>query len=131
MHHLPDSHRTKHLTTDQLREGFLVQGLFTPGKITLRHVDLDRVVLGGAVPTNAPLTLEAPESIRAEYFTERREVGILNIGARGSVRVDGTRHELEHRDALYVGRGSRSIVLESDNAAQAARFYIISYPAHS
>ena len=129
--HLPDAHRARSLSTDGLRSSFLVQGLFTPGAITLRHLDLDRVVLGGAVPIGAPLALEAPASIAAEYFAERRELGILNIGASGAITVDGTRHVMRKRDALYVGRGSKSIVLESDDATRPARFYIVSYPAHA
>ncbi len=129
--HLPDAHRARSLSTDALRSSFLVQRLFTPGAITLRHLDLDRVVLGGAMPTSAALALEAPASIAAEYFAERRELGILNIGASGAITVDGTRHVMSKRDALYVGRGSKSIVLESDDAKRPARFYIVSYPAHA
>jgi len=131
MHYLPDSHRTKHLTTVELRQGFLVEDLFTPGQVALRHVDLDRVVLGGAVPTNQKLSLEAPESLRAEYFAERREIGILNVGATGTVSVAGKLYTLDNRDALYVGRGSRDVTFESADVATPARFYIISYPAHS
>ncbi|HEY9227937.1 MAG TPA: 5-dehydro-4-deoxy-D-glucuronate isomerase [Gemmatimonadaceae bacterium] len=131
MHYLPDAERTKHLTTEELRSGFLVQGLFTPGMITLRHIDLDRVVLGGAVPTNTPLLLEAPESLRAEYFTERRELGVLNVGGRGAISVEGKRYAMEYRDVLYVGRGSRQVQFESDDAARSARFYLVSYPAHA
>ena len=131
MQHLPDAHRTKTLTTDELRSNFLVQGLFTRGKVTLRHLDLDRVVLGGAVPLVEPLHLEAPASLAAEYFAERREIGILDIGARGTIVVDGHRYEMDKQDVLYVGRGSKSVSFESDDAAQPARFYIISYPAHA
>jgi len=130
MHYLPDSHRTRHLTTAELRQGFLLEDLFTSGQVTLRHVDLDRVVLGGAVPTERVLSLHAPESLRAEYFAERREAGILNVGGAGSMTVDGQRYELDNRDALYVGRGSRDVTFESADAARPARFYIISYPAH-
>jgi 4-deoxy-L-threo-5-hexosulose-uronate ketol-isomerase len=108
-----------------------VQGLFRPGAITLRHLDLDRVVLGGAVPAGAPLTLEAAASMAAEYFAERREVGILNIGGSGAITVDGRRYAMNKQDVLYVGRGSKSIVLESDDATRPARFYIVSYPAHA
>lgn len=131
MHQLPDAHRTKHLSTDELRSGFLVQGLFTLGRITLRHVDLDRVVLGGAVPLTEPLRLEAPASLAAAYFTERRELGILNVGARGTITVDGHRYAMDGRDVLYVGRGSKDVVFESDDAARPARFYLVSYPAHA
>jgi 4-deoxy-L-threo-5-hexosulose-uronate ketol-isomerase len=131
MHQLPDAHRTKHLTTDELRSGFLIQGLFALGRITLRHVDLDRVVLGGAVPLAEPLRLEAPPSLAAAFFAERREVGVLNVGARGTITVDGHRYAMDGRDVLYIGKGSKDVGFESDDAARPARFYIVSYPAHS
>jgi 4-deoxy-L-threo-5-hexosulose-uronate ketol-isomerase len=131
MQRLPDAQRTAQLATRDLRAGFLVQGLFRIGEIVLRHVDLDRVVLGGAVPSGQALRLEPPASLAASYFAERREIGILNIGAPGTITVDGHRYAMDVRDALYVGRGSREISLESDDAARPARFYIISYPAHS
>lgn len=130
MHLLPDQHRASRLSTDELRAAFLVQGLFAPGEIRLRHIDLDRVVLGGAVPTGRALRLEAPASLAASTFLERREVGILNIGQRGSVVVDGERHGLDARDVLYAGRGSRDVVFESDDGERPARFYLVSYPAH-
>jgi len=130
MEHLPDAYRTRTLSTDNLRTSFLVQGLFNAGEITLRHFDIDRVVLGGAVPVASSLSLDAPPSLAAEYFAERREIGLLNIGGRGSITVDGQRYALEKRDALYVGRGSEQILLASDDAATPARFYIVSYPAH-
>jgi 4-deoxy-L-threo-5-hexosulose-uronate ketol-isomerase len=131
MHFLPDATRTRGMTTEELRASFLVQGLFVPGAITLRHIDLDRVVLGGAVPTTSPLELEAPAGLLAAYFCERRELGVLNIGGRGTVTVDGTSHALGKRDVLYVGRGSRDVLFESDDAATPARFYLVSYPAHA
>jgi len=131
MHRLPDAQRTKQLSTDELRSSFLVDGLFTLGEITLRHIDLDRVVLGGAVPLGDPLRLSAPESLAAEYFAERRELGILNIAARGTIVVDGHRYAMDCQDVLYVGRGSKDVVFESDDAARPARFYIVSYPAHA
>jgi 4-deoxy-L-threo-5-hexosulose-uronate ketol-isomerase len=131
MQYVPDAERTKRLTTDELRAGFLVQGLFEPGAVTLRHIDLDRVVLGGAVPLERPLDLEAPASLAAEFFAERREIGMLNIGGPGAVTVDDTSYEMAPRDVLYVGRGSRHISLASDNVTRAARFYIVSYPSHA
>jgi 4-deoxy-L-threo-5-hexosulose-uronate ketol-isomerase len=131
MQFLPDPVRTKSLSTDELRSAFLVQGLFVPGQINLRRVDLDRVVLGGAVPTSAPLTLQAPEELLASFFCERRELGVLNIGASGTVTVDGTKHTLGNKDLVYVGRGSRSVTFASDNASTPARYYLVSYPAHA
>ena len=131
MHHLPDAQRTKILSTDDLRASFLVGGLFKLGEITLRHVDLDRVLLGGAVPLGDPLRLDAPPSLAASYFAERREIGILNIAARGTIVVDGHRYAMDCQDVLYVGRGSKDVSFESDDAARPARFYIVSYPAHA
>jgi 4-deoxy-L-threo-5-hexosulose-uronate ketol-isomerase len=119
------------MTTDELRASFLVEGLFEPGAVNLRHIDLDRVVLGGAVPTNAALKLTAPAELLAEYFCERRELGVLNIGAAGRVIVDGVAYALGNRDLVYVGRGSRNVSFESDDALKPARFYLVSYPAHA
>jgi 4-deoxy-L-threo-5-hexosulose-uronate ketol-isomerase len=119
------------MSTEELRAHFLVQNLFEDGAINLRRIDLDRLVLGGAVPTTAPLTLEAPAELLAEYFCERREVGILNIGGSGSVSIDGKTQRLEKRDLAFAGRGSRSVTFSSDDSANPARFYLVSYPAHA
>jgi 4-deoxy-L-threo-5-hexosulose-uronate ketol-isomerase len=129
MHSLPDAQRTRGLSTAELRASFLIADLFVAGTIALRHVELDRVVVGGAVPTSEPLTLDAPPSLLAMYFTERRELGVLNIG--GSVVVDGRRFVLTARDALYIGRGSKDVVFMSDDSSRPARYYLVSYPAHA
>ena len=131
LHMLADAARAARMTTDELRASFLVQGLFAPGRINLRRIDLDRVVLGGAVPTGAPLQLEAPTDLLATFFCERRELGVLNIGGAGTVLVDGTAYALGTRDLVYVSRGSRDVVFGSDDTANPARFYLVSYPAHA
>jgi 4-deoxy-L-threo-5-hexosulose-uronate ketol-isomerase len=131
MHYVPDALHTRSLGTDELRSAFLLTDLFRPGQIVLRPIDLDRAVLGGAVPTSASLRLDAPEYLRAGYFTERRELGVLNIGGNGKVVVDGKPYALRPCDVLYVGRGSREILFSSDTAATPARFYLASYPAHA
>lgn len=131
MHTMPDAVRTKTMTTDELREHFLVQGLFQPGEINLRYIDLDRVVLGGAVPTTSPLRLETPTDLLAEFFCQRRELGVLNIGAAGRVTVDGTVYALGRRDLVYVARGSKEVTFESDESTEPSRFYLVSYPAHA
>lgn len=131
MKYMPDAASTARMTTDELRDHFLVQGLFVPGAINLCHIDLDRVMLGGAVPTITPLTLEVPPELLAQFFCERRELGVLNIGAPGTVTVDGLSHALGNRDLVYVGRGSRDVVFASDSAALPARFYLVSYPAQA
>ncbi len=131
LHTLPDAVRAARMTTDELRASFLVQGLFQAGTINLRRIDLDRLVLGGAVPLACPLTLEAPADLLASFFCERRELGVLNIGAPGGVSVDGTSYALANRDLVYVSRGSRAVTFSSDDAANPARFYLVSYPAHA
>ena len=131
MQYFPNPTHARTLGTEQLREHFLLTDLFRQGEIVLRPIDLDRAVLGGAVPTKTPLRLDAPASLRAEYFTERRELGVLNIGGRGRVVVDGASHALCAKDVLYVGRGSREVLFASEDAEQPARFYLVSYPAHA
>ncbi len=131
MHYLPHAAATSGMTTDELRAHFLVTGLFHPGAVTLRPVDLDRVVLGGAVPLAEPLALPTVEYLRADYFCERRELGVLNTGGAGTVTVDGAAYPLAAHDVLYVGRGSRDVTFASDDAAEPARFYLVSYPAHA
>lgn len=131
MRYLPHAAATRHLDTDGLRTHFLVQNLFVPGRVQLEMVDLDRVVLGGAVPLAEALTLECPAALRADYFCERREIGVLNIGGAGSVDVDGESFALSAHDALFIGRGSRAVRFHSDDASSPARFYMVSYPAHA
>lgn len=126
-----DAVRYSRMTTDELRSAFLVDGLFSPGQIDLAYIDHDRTVLGSAIPLHEPLTLETGPDLRAAYFTERREIGVLNIGGAGTVHVNGTAHSLAARDALYIGRGNESIAFSSVDAAHPAEFYLLSYPAHA
>ncbi len=131
MRFLPDARTAATLNTNDLRASFLVRDIFAPGTITLELVDLDRVIVGGAVPVDVPLALGAPPEILAQYFCERRELGVLNVGGAGSVAVDGTAYPVGTRDVLYVGRGSRDVTFASDDATTPARFYLVSYPAHA
>ncbi|NLP34843.1 MAG: 5-dehydro-4-deoxy-D-glucuronate isomerase [Clostridiales bacterium] len=119
----------KHYTTDRLREEFLIQNLFEAGEIKTVYSHIDRIIIGGAVPVE-PLTLKAGEEIRAEYFLQRRELGIINIGGKGTVTIDGTVYELEFKDGLYVGMGSKDIVFASADEKNPAYFYFNSAPAH-
>jgi 4-deoxy-L-threo-5-hexosulose-uronate ketol-isomerase len=128
---MPGAEQVTRMSTQELRSSFLIEDLFRANEITLHAIDLDRVIVGSAVPLRQPLQLGAPEAIAAEYFTERRELGVLNIGDAGRVAVDGATYELAARDGLYIGRGSREISFASDDANQPARFYLISYPAHA
>lgn len=128
---MADEIRYRTMNTDELRGTFLLSDLFQPGAVQLVYVDLDRTVIGSVVPLESALTLPAPDLLRAEYFTERRELGVLNIGGAGTAVVSGKRFELETRDALYVGRGSREVVFESADAYNPAEFYLLSYSAHA
>jgi 4-deoxy-L-threo-5-hexosulose-uronate ketol-isomerase len=126
-----DQVRYRQMSTAELRQAFLIEDLFTPGTVTLVYLDLDRAVVGSAVPLASPLSLPTPHLLRATCFTERRELGVLNIGAPGSVTVDGASHDLDRLDALYIGRGDHSISFSSADSAHPAEFYLLSYPAHS
>jgi 4-deoxy-L-threo-5-hexosulose-uronate ketol-isomerase len=126
-----DAVRYPRMTQQELRDAFLVDGLFHAGRIDLVYVDLDRTVVGSAVPLGEPLRLETDPDLRAEYFLERRELGVMNIGGPGTVYVDGEELRLAPRDAVYVGRGAHDVLFASVDAACPAEFYLLSYPAHA
>lgn len=119
-------------TTAELRHTFLIESLFSADRVDLNYWETDRTIVGSAVPVAGPLMLEASrKELAADYFLERREIGILNIGGEGSVEVDGTAHAMSKLDCLYVGRGANSVVFTSRSAAEPAKFYLLSYPAHT
>ena len=126
-----DAVRYPTMTTEELRDAFVLSDLFQPGSLELTYVDLDRTVVGSAVPTTAPLVLPNNETLKAAFFLERRELGVLNIGAAGTVTVDGESFALGNLDALYIGRGKKSVQFESADAKASAEFYLLSYPAHA
>lgn len=120
----------KHYTTDRLREEFLIQDLFIPGEIKLVYSHIDRIITGAAVPVE-PLTLTAGAGLRANYFLERREMGIINVGGKGTVTVDGKVYTLDYKDGMYIGKGAEDIVFASVDGAEPAKFYLNSAPAHT
>jgi 4-deoxy-L-threo-5-hexosulose-uronate ketol-isomerase len=128
---IADPVRYPTMTTAQIRETFLVDALYQPGALGLTYIDLDRAVVGMAAPLERSLALPADEALRAEFFTERREIGALNIGGSGAIEANGKSHKLENLDCLYIGRGTREIVFESDDPHAPAVFYLLSYPAHA
>ncbi|MGA2445020.1 MAG: 5-dehydro-4-deoxy-D-glucuronate isomerase [Opitutaceae bacterium] len=130
LHYFPSPAEANTLGTEPLREQFLITGLFQPGQVTAHYTDLDRMIVGTAVPTTAPLALPSAKETGTAFFLERREIGILNIGAPGAVRVGAVRHALNPLDCLYVGLGEREVVFENGSAGQ-AQFYFISTPAHA
>jgi 4-deoxy-L-threo-5-hexosulose-uronate ketol-isomerase len=118
------------MTTSELRETFLIDSLASPGELRLGYMDLDRAVVGMATPLDNPLPLATDPALRAEYFLERRELGALNIGGNGRIRVSENSYALSSLECLYIGRGNAEVVFESDDAADPAVFYLLSYPAH-
>ena len=129
--YLPDQARTETLGTADLRKAFLVETVFVPGRIELFHFDVDRAVIGGAMPTTAALTLEAPPELRATYFCERREIGIINIAGPGKITCDDKVFSVKTRECVYIGRGTKKVVFESDDPTAPAAFYLTSFPAHT
>ncbi len=119
------------MTAQELRSRFLICDLFRPGRVELVYTDVDRAVVGGLVPGTAPLELEGSREMACDYFCERREAGVINLGAPGTVTVDGKAFGLGPRDCLYIGRGSRKVQFTSASAQQPAMFYLASYPAHA
>ncbi|PRY37124.1 4-deoxy-L-threo-5-hexulose uronate isomerase [Spirosoma oryzae] len=121
---------TRQFNTTELRENFLIETLFTPNSLQLCYSHYDRVIVGGAMPVDSPVDLPTYPELRSDFFLERRELGIINVGGAGSVTVDGQTYELAKLDGLYVGRGSRSVSFASQQADAPARFYLLSSPAH-
>ncbi|GAB3929090.1 5-dehydro-4-deoxy-D-glucuronate isomerase [Kribbella albertanoniae] len=113
--------------TAGLRAQYLVDDLFTPDAVTAVLTHHDRIVLAGAVPASGPLTLNTWPELRSEYFLERREAGIVNVGGPGTVTADGTKYELTTGACLYVGRGTREVIFEGTDSA----FYVFSANAHT
>ena len=128
---MADPVRYPAMTTAQIRETFLIDSLYVPGTLTQAYVDLDRALVGMASPLTTPITLTPEEALRANYFMERRELGALNIGGKGTIQVDGKPFALDNLDCLYIGRGAKEVVFESSDMASPAIFYLLSYLAHA
>lgn len=125
-HHPNDA---KNYTTEDLRREFLINDLFVENQIKLVYTMYDRLIVGGIMPTDKALTLETIDELKAPYFLERRELGIINVGGKGKVTVDGTVYELNNKEALYIGKGNKEVTFEAVNGEQ-PYFYINSAPAH-
>ncbi|EHK55691.1 5-dehydro-4-deoxy-D-glucuronate isomerase [Allomesorhizobium alhagi] len=115
--------------TERLRSEFLVENLFRPGRIEFAYTHVDRLIVGGAVPTDKPLAFGDGADVGTPHLFTAREMGIANLGGGGTIIVDGKSFALANRDILYVGRGAKEITLASDDAAEPARFYMNSVPA--
>ncbi len=122
---------SKFYTTEELREHYLQENIFSADEILLTYTHVDRMIFGGAMPTNKSLELVAGDELRADYFLQRRELGVINIGGDGTIEIDGTAYEMNTQDGIYVGMGNKKIVFSSKDAKNPAKFYINSAPAHT
>jgi 4-deoxy-L-threo-5-hexosulose-uronate ketol-isomerase len=120
----------KNYDTDRLREEFLIQKVFREDEIYLVYSHIDRIITGSATPVSKKLVLTAGDELRAEYFLQRREMGVINIGGNGKITIDGRVYNVAHREGMYIGMGAKDISFESDDASKPAKFYINSAPAH-
>jgi 4-deoxy-L-threo-5-hexosulose-uronate ketol-isomerase len=116
--------------TQRLRDEFLVRNLFEADSINLVYSDYDRLIVGGAYPVNKELTLETIDPLKAKHFLDRRELGIINIGGTAQIKADENVIELKHKEALYVGQGTKLVVFASADKKDPARLYFNSAPAH-
>lgn len=131
LHYSPSPAETSRLSTDELRAAFLISDLFRSGELLARYTDLDRMIVGAACPkAGAPLALPSHRLTGTDFFLERRDIGILNIGGAGAVVVGGKRWDLATLVCLYIGRGEREVSFES-GASGEAQFYFVSTPAHA
>lgn len=120
----------KSYDTTRIRKEFLIEKVMIPGEVTMVYSFYDRYIVGGIVPTNAPIKLEAHDELKAAYFLERREMGIVNVGGDAKIVADGTEYILKYKEALYLGRGIKDVVFESADASKPAHLYMNSAPAH-
>ncbi len=120
----------KNYDTKRLREEFLISDLFAADEIKTVYSHIDRIIVGSAVPATNPLVLTSGDEIRAEYFLQRRALGVINIGRKGKITIDGTVYELGYKDGIYIGMGAKDISFESESPDAPAKFYFNSTPAH-
>jgi len=118
-------------STAQIRENFLLDSLFEKGKVNFVYTHYDRMIVGGAIPVDSEIVLPNFDILRAEFFLERRELGIINVAGDAIITLDGEKFTLSKLDCLYVGKGKKRVSFSSSNASQPAVLYILSAPAHA
>ncbi|MCU4164789.1 5-dehydro-4-deoxy-D-glucuronate isomerase [Carboxylicivirga caseinilyticus] len=120
----------KSYDTERIRKEFLIEKVMVPGEISLVYSMYDRYMVGGVVPLEKPINLGTYDELKSEYFLNRREMGIINVGGSGTVTADGVEYKLEYKEALYLGSGIKDVVFTSADASKPAHFYVNSAPAH-
>lgn len=121
---------SKHYDTETLRKNYLIEKVFVADEIALTYSHQDRMIAGGAMPVSGELKLGSTKELGTEYFLERREMGLINVGGKGSVVLDGTEYALDYKDGMYIGMGTKEVIFRSENADKPAKFYLNSSPAH-
>ncbi|WP_316795227.1 5-dehydro-4-deoxy-D-glucuronate isomerase [Pedobacter agri] len=120
----------KQMDTASLRENFLIENVFEANQVNLTLSHFDRYIVGGAMPVDEKLALPNPDDLKATYFLERRELGMINVGGKAIITADGEKYELDYKEALYIGKGTKEVTFESADATQPAKLYLNSAPAH-
>jgi len=120
----------KQMDTAALRENFLIESIFEANQVNLTLSHFDRYIVGGAMPVNQKLDLPNPDDLKASFFLERRELGMINVGGKAIITADGEQYELDYKEALYIGKGTKEVSFASANANEPAKLYINSAPAH-
>ncbi|RST89159.1 5-dehydro-4-deoxy-D-glucuronate isomerase [Vagococcus humatus] len=126
--HSPEDIR--HYSTEKLREEFLIEEIFTPGKVCLTYTHNDRMIFGGVTPTDKALSIKLSTELGVDYFLERRELGVINIGGPGSIIIDGQEDKMVKQDGYYIGKETKNVEFTSDDVNNPAKFYCVSVPAH-
>lgn len=122
---------SKHYTTEELRKHYFIETIFVADDANLTYSHVDRIIAGGIMPVTKEVKLEGSKELGSEFFLERRELGVINIGGPGKIVVDGVEYKMNSRDGLYVGMGSKELTFSSDDAENPAKFYVNSAPAHT
>lgn len=126
--HSPEDIR--YYSTEQLRKEFLVEKVFEPGQISLTYTHNDRMIFGGVTPTEKELEITLDKELGVEYFLERRELGVINIGGPGFIEIEGKKEDMKKQDGYYIGKETKHVVFSSKDPENPAKFYISSVPAH-
>ena len=120
----------RHFSTTQLRDEFLVEELFVSGKVCLTYTHNDRMIFGGVTPTESELEIKLSKELGVSYFLERRELGVINIGGPGYIVIDGVSEPMKKQDGYYIGKETKEVIFNSEDASNPAKFYCVSVPAH-
>lgn len=121
---------SKHYTTEELRKHYFIGTIFRTDEAALTYSHVDRIIAGGIMPVTKEVRLEGSKELGSEFFLERRELGVINIGGSGKITVDGVEYKMNSKDGLYIGMGSKELVFISEDSLNPAKFYINSAPAH-